>query len=88
MNWATCGDITVKDDDGKVVYDGPLYLRCVYYGCLELVTVGQIRSGGGCRCGRGKYRGATSLSDEEKMGLLNGQYPLTDWEAEIIMNGE
>lgn len=84
VRWADCEDITVLDDDGQVIYNGPKYLRCKRDECKELVTHGLIHEHGACWCGNRRLGVALRLTQAERALVKRGFYPLCAWERELI----
>ncbi len=79
-DWTDSRDIEREPGQGYA----PRYFRCVNPRCLALVTDGQILRGG-CNCGGVKMMPAGMLSDEERIGLVRGDYPLTQREYDLIL---
>jgi|GEM_PF-3833780 len=82
-HWDVCEDIKVFDDEGKLIYTGPRYMRCGRPECLQLVTHGQIALGS-CVCGNRRLRPALMLSEQERLGLRRGAYVLCPWELVAV----
>lgn len=84
MDWWECGDIKVYGDAGEVLYSGPKFVRCEEWGCKEIVTDGQIKAHGACKCGNRRFRTCTKLTAREKRRFLEGKYLLSEWEHKLI----
>ncbi len=80
QDWEDSRDIEREPGQGYA----PRYFRCINPRCFALVTDGQVLLGG-CICGGGKMIPAGTLSDDERIALLRGDYPLTQREYDLIL---
>jgi len=79
-----CFDVRVRDDDGKIIYAGPRFLRCQRIDCGALVTHGMIQELGSCMCGSRRVRAAVNVMPEEESALQELRLPMLPWERECM----